>query len=192
MLFCFPYLKFCIERFFMTTPEHLHVALNHLPFLGAGFALIPLLLGFILRQRTTILAGLLLAAASGWVTPVVMETGEGAYERYEDGPVAKYLDPNAEQFLENHEHRAEKWSIALYLSAVVSTICLILVLWKASLARVLSLVAAIFCAAALLSGMWIAQSGGLIRRPDFRTGAVSAGEAAGAGQKSSHGDDDDD
>lgn len=154
----------------MNTPEHLHVALNHLPFLGAGFALVPLLIGFIFRQKCTVVAGLILAAASGWLTPVVMETGESAYERYEEGPIAQYLDPQAEQFLELHEHRAEEWSKMLYLAAVVSTVCLVLVLWKPRWLRPLTVVAAVGCAGSLLAGMWIAESGGLIRRPDFRQG----------------------
>jgi hypothetical protein len=90
----------------MNTPEHLHLALNHLPFLGAGFAIIPLAIGFITKNKNAVLSGLLIAALSGWLTPIVMETGESAYERYEKGPIAQFLDPQAEQFLETHEHRA--------------------------------------------------------------------------------------
>jgi hypothetical protein len=102
----------------MITPEHLHLALNHLPFLGAGFAIIPLAVGFITKNKNAVLAGLLIAVLSGWVTPIVMETGESAYERYEKGPIASFLDPQAEQFLEIHEHRAEAWSKSMYANAV--------------------------------------------------------------------------
>jgi len=158
----------------MNTPEQLHVALNHLPFLGAGFALIPLAIGFVAKSRNTVLAGLLVAVLSGWITPVVMSTGEAAYERYEDGPIARYLDPQAEVFLEVHEHRAEAWSKLMYASAVMSTICLALLLWKPSWIRGLSAAAAAFCCASLLSGIWIAESGGLIRRPDFRAAPTDA------------------
>jgi len=51
-----------------------------------------------------------------------MESGDSASERYEEGPVARYLDQNAEDALELHEHRAEDWSIALYLSASVASV----------------------------------------------------------------------
>jgi hypothetical protein len=155
----------------MITPEHLHLALNHLPFLGAGFALLPLLMGLFWRQRLTVMAGLILAVVTGWMTPLVMVTGEEAYERYEDGPVAQFLDPQAESFLEVHEHRAEAWSKLLYLSAVVPTLGLGVVIWKPTYLRGVAGVSALFCAAALFAGIWIAESGGSIRRPDFRPGA---------------------
>lgn len=164
------------------TPEHIHLALNHFPFLGAGLALVPLLVGFVAGHRTTVVAGLLLAALCGWTVPLVMETGEEAYERYNKGPVAGYLDPTADAALEIHEHRAEDWAVALYASAAVSTLCLGIVLWRPKKVRLVALVASVFCAAALGSGIWIAESGGAIRRPDFRAASVGgpAGEVHGA------------
>ncbi len=157
----------------MPTPEHLHLALNHIPFLGAGLALIPLFIGFLAGQRSTIVAGLLMVAASGWMTPLVMETGESAYERYKKGPVASFLDTLAETALEQHEHRAEAWAPVLYVNTIVSTIALALIFWKERWERFLALVCAVFCVASLLAGFWIADSGGLIRRPDFRGADVT-------------------
>ncbi len=162
-----------------TTPEHLHLALNHLPFLGAAFALIPLGLAFLTNNKTAALAGLICAVIAGWATPFVMATGEAAYERYEEGPIAQFLDPQAETSLEEHEHRAEAWSKVMYVSAVVATISLALLLWKPAWVRAVTVPAAVLCAASLLSGIWIAESGGPIRRPDFRgaqAGAASAPE----------------
>lgn len=158
----------------MMTPEHLHLALNHVPFLGAGFALVPLVIGFLTKQKQTVVAGLVIAAASGWVTPIVMATGESAYERYEDGPVARFLDPQAESVLEVHEHRAEAWSIVMYAGAVVSTTGLALMIWFPRRVRPISGTVSFFCLASVVAGAWVASSGGPIRRPDFRDGeAVS-------------------
>lgn len=150
------------------TPEHLHLALNHLPFLGPGFAIVALVVGFMGHSRAAIAAGLVIAAGSGWVTPLVMATGEAAYERYEKGPVSRYLDAGAERALETHEHRAEAWSKVLYASAAVSTLALVAMWWMPGRARAVAAVAGVFCLAALGAGIWIAESGGLIRRPDFR------------------------
>lgn len=158
----------------MNTPEHLHLALNHLPFLGAGFALIPLAIAWLTKSKPAALAGLLIAAISGWMTPIVMETGEEAYERYEDGPIAGFLDPQTEAYLEVHEHRAEAWSKVMYASAVVASLSLALLLWKPEWVRATSAAAAALCIASLLSGIWIAESGGQIRRPDFRDAPTSA------------------
>lgn len=174
----------------MNTPEHFHLALNHLPFLGAGFAIIPLAIGFITKNKTAVLAGLLTAALAGWVTPIVMETGESAYERYEEGPIANFLDPMAEKFLEIHEHRAETWSVALYANAIIATLCLGLLLWKPGWSRPLAGTSLVFCFGALLSGIWIAESGGLIRRPDFRGDQTHAVPGGTQQKKYGHHDDD--
>jgi hypothetical protein len=150
------------------TQEHLHIALNHLPFLGSGIALLPILVGIALRNKATLITGLTIATLCGWITPIVMSTGEAAYERYEEGPVRVYLDANVKQALESHEERAETWSKVMYLSALISTLALGISLWRFSLGRYVSIGAAIVCLAALGSGMWVAESGGKIRRPDFR------------------------
>ena len=149
--------------------EHLHLALNHLPFLGAGFALIPLLIGAATRSRATVIAGLLVAALAGWTTPLVMATGEGAYDRYEKGPVARYLDPQAEHYLEIHEERAEAWVAVFYGMAVLATAGMVLVAKRPQWVSSVGYALAVVCALAVGAGIWIAESGGKIRRPDFRT-----------------------
>lgn len=154
-----------------TTPEHLHLALNHLPFLGSGFALIPIILGLFWRSKTALVAGLSLAALAGWATPFVMNTGEAAYERYEEGAVAAFLDPQAEHYLEEHEHLAEIWSKVMYVSAVVATLGLLTLAWRERPGRWVAVASLVLCVASLISGIRIAESGGLIRRPDFRVSA---------------------
>lgn len=150
------------------TPEHVHLAVNHLPFLGAAFAVIPLLYGLAMRSRPAILAGLTIAAIAGWSTPLVMATGEAAYDRYEKGPVARFLDPGAEHYLEAHEERAETLSKVMYASAVVATLGLIAVARHERWSRPAAFLALVFCLASVAAGVWISESGGKIRRPDFR------------------------
>lgn len=154
------------------TQEHLHIALNHLPFLGSGIATIPIIVGIVLRSKATLITGLTIAAILGWIAPIVMSTGEAAYERYEEGPVRVFLDSNVKQALESHMERAETWSKILYLSAIVSTTALGISLWRFSIGRFVAIAAALLGLAALGSGMWIAESGGKIRRPDFRLPAT--------------------
>ena len=74
------------------TPEHLHLVVNHIPVLGAAFALIPILTGLIARNRACLICGLVMAMVAGWTTPIVMGSGEEAYKRYEHGAPAAYLD----------------------------------------------------------------------------------------------------
>ena len=154
------------------TPEKIHLAINHLPFLGSGFAVILICADVFLRNKALLVVALATASVSGWMTAFVMETGEEAYERYEEGPVRKYLDPNFESALDIHEERAETWSKLMYASALLSTLMLPMAFWKYEAARKFAFLAALLCLASLLSGIWIADSGGKIRRPDFRDGSL--------------------
>lgn len=148
--------------------EHLHLAFNHIPFLGAAFAILPILLGLLLKNKALLLTGLGLAALTGWVTPVVMDTGERAYERYEEQPGRHFLDANFYESLELHEHRAHDWSKVMYASAAAATLAFGLMVWKERIGRWAAWVALVLCVASTGSGIWIAESGGKIRRPDFR------------------------
>lgn len=150
-------------------PEQLHVALNHICFLGLGFAVIPLLIGIFSRSRPALVAGLLMAALSGWSVVLVMDTGEEAYERYEDAPKHGIaLDRDYEKWMEAHEENAESLSVVMYITAGVATLALLLCIVHAGGAYVLSWLVVILSLASLGAGIVIASSGGKIRRPDFR------------------------
>lgn len=150
------------------TPEHIHLATNHIPVLGAGFAILPLLWGLLRRNRGLLLCGLVMAAVSGWVTPVVMSTGESAYERYEHGAVSDQLDPDVAPYLHAHEERAHTWSKVMYITAVLATAGLVASGWRRDVTRWLSGAVVVSCVVSVGAGVWIAESGGTIRRPDFR------------------------
>jgi len=152
-------------------PEHLHLALNHIPIIGLACSLVPIVAGILARNKTAMVAGLVLAAVCGWTTPAVMETGEMAYERYESGSVRRYLDPDIKDTLEMHEHRAEKGSVVFYVTAVLATISLGLALWRFEAGRWAAILTALACLASVVAGVWIADSGGKIRRVDFRDNA---------------------
>lgn len=166
------------------TPEHLHLALNHIPVIGAACAALPIAAGLLWNKKSVLFTGLCLATLTGWTTPLVMETGERAYERYEDGPVRTYLDPAAEPFIEIHEHRADNWAFVLYTSAVAATVALGTTLWNHRVGRWFSVASLAACLAALTTGVWIAESGGKIRRPDFRISSPNT--PADSGQKATN------
>lgn len=150
------------------TPEQLHLAINHIPLIGCAFAIIPLLAGFFMNKKSLMVTGITMALIAVCTTPIIMETGEEAYERYEEGPIASYLDPQAEAALEIHEHRAEDWSIVMYATGIVAIIGLIIAYKKPKLLRIATLVVTSMCLFSTTAGIWIAKSGGEIRRPDFR------------------------
>lgn len=149
-------------------PEHLHLALNHIPIIGLACAMIPIVAGILAKNKVALVSGLVLAAVCGWTTPAIMETGEMAYERYESGSVRRYLDPAIKDPLEMHEHRAEQGSVVFYVAAALATVSLGLAWWRFDAGRWAAILTVMACLASVVAGVWIADSGGKIRRVDFR------------------------
>lgn len=56
------------------TPEHLHVMLIHFPIAGTMLAIIPLILGMILKNNSIKLTGLIILTVSLLALPITMGT----------------------------------------------------------------------------------------------------------------------
>lgn len=156
------------------TPEKLHLALNHFTFLFPLAALIPLGIGLACKSRPACISGFIIAALGGLLTGVVMGSGEEAYERYKDGPVTSYLDAGAIEALEHHEHVAHNWAKIMYGLAGVSLLGLLVAFVRKQWLRQVTALVMLLCLASIAAGIYIADSGGEIRRPDFRKAASLA------------------
>lgn len=169
------------------TPEHAHAILNHLPLIGLAAAAVPLLLGLVRKDLGAVRAGLLTCFLFGAATPVVMSTGEEAEERLEHGQIpGASFDDATEQWLEEHEERAEKVAIALYATTVLALGGLIALwkrpTWRAPVAA--GALVAIVASTALTA--WVAGAGGRIRHPEFRPAAAGAPPATPAAHADDH------
>lgn len=158
-------------------PEKLHLALNHFVLLLPLAALIPLLIGLLVRSRACMMSGLCIALLGSLLTGLVMETGEEAYERYEDGAVAAYLDAGAHDAMEHHEDLAHTWSKVLYILAGGSFLALLIGCLKPCWLPMATGLVLLLCLASIAASLRIADSGGKIRRPDFRADNVPSSEA---------------
>ncbi|MFA6174936.1 MAG: hypothetical protein WC701_14835 [Kiritimatiellales bacterium] len=144
----------------MFTPEHLHVALNHVALIGLSVAIIPLMIGLIRKDRGALLSGLLIVLICGLSIPVVMETGEGA--------AGIQLDSAAAAFLESHASRADIAAVFVYIALALAAAGLLIMRFAPSYqykVAALVLAACIICTALLV---WTAEAGGQIRHPEFR------------------------
>lgn len=150
------------------SPEKLHLALNHFVFLLPLAALVPLIVGCLLGQRTTMLCGVCIALIGSAMAGLVMGSGEEAYERYKDGPVTTYLDADAYDALEHHEHMAHDYSKVMYLLLLASIISLAMAFFRPNWLKPTVVVVIVLCVASAIVGVMIADTGGEIRRPDFR------------------------
>jgi hypothetical protein len=159
------------------TPEHLHLILNHVPIFGMACALLPLGVGIALKKKDMLLVGLILATASIWMTGPVMGTGESAHHKYLEGEVRPYLDPDVDDYLHAHEERAEVGSKIMYAAAVLALVSLVIYFKKPDWVYGVSTALWVVGLLSILAGAWIAESGGKIRRVDFRGAAEQSAPA---------------
>lgn len=167
------------------TPEKLHLALNHLPFLACVFGILPLTFGLLLRQRLLLHCGFALIGLGVLALPLVMESGEEAYDRYKKGPVTPYLDAGAYEALETHEHMAEDLAKIFIVTGVLSLTGLAFGFAKPAISRKIAMATLVMCVVSAVVGVRISDSGGKIRRPDFRRDTGTALQSA----ERSHDDD---
>lgn len=146
-------------------PEYRHVILNPLPIYGLAVAWVALVAAVITRNRMARAIGLSLVIVTSLSILPVISTGEDSYKRvyamtYQDG----------QQWLEVHEHRAERAAILYYITAAVAAAALVTSFVYKKLALPLEIATALLAIGALAAGMWVGHAGGKIAHREFRTG----------------------
>lgn len=159
------------------SPEHLHVALNHVPLIGGAAAALPLLVGLVAGCRTTVLAGLFLAVVACGSVALVMSTGERAEERLHSVH-ADLVDEGGMAAMETHEARAHLWSKLTYAVAGIAGVGVVAALLFRRAVRPIAAVVLLACIANTAALVWVAASGGEIRHPEFRPPQADADAGA--------------
>ncbi|MDX6767858.1 MAG: hypothetical protein SFU85_13835 [Candidatus Methylacidiphilales bacterium] len=158
------------------TPEHLHIALNHLPIVGIPIGLLILWVGTVFKTPPVQLTALGLIAAMALATAGVMYTGEEAEERFEKGLIQPALDGEGEGWLHEHEEAAEGLSWAIYLSGGLAVVLAVVLTRWPRFALPSVLVFSAWMIFVIVGTIRVAEAGGKIRHPEFRTGkALSPG-----------------
>lgn len=154
---------------------HLHLLVNHLPILGAVFALLILVYGLARKSDDVVRLGLLAFVLVGVAVVGAQLTGEPAEEAVE------HLAGVSEGLIHAHEEAAELSTIALALTGVVALAALVLRRGGRRLARAATLATV---ALGLVGAGLVARAGNLggqIRHPEIRSGATAGTGAAAAG-----------
>ena len=155
----------------LTRPEYVHVLLNPLPVYGLATAALALAGALVFRNRPALVAALALVAitaASAW--PVYVY-GQQAYQ-----VVNTTVDPDGQDWLTAHQHRAEKLIWTFYVLAALAAVGIAAPLrWPKTLLPLaaLTLLGAV---GVLGAGGWIAYAGGKIRHVEFRRGVSPPGQ----------------
>lgn len=157
----------------LLTPEHLHVALNHLPLIGLAASLLPLLYGLFRKNTEVLIIALCMCVLFGGSTFAVMWTGETAEDRFEQTSMPVLLDAAGKKWMEIHEDRAKIAAVSGYLVAVIGLVSLVLGKWSTQYRYLGGWVTCIALVTAITLMVWVADSGGQIRHPEFRSAVQS-------------------
>ncbi len=152
-------------------PEYVHAAINHFPLIGLFVAMLALGAGLIIRNRPTILAGLVLVGLLSISVFPVAHFGEAGYDR-----VLSMADDPGQAFLKYHAELADRWAFPYYITAGLAGLAFGLAWkWPKSL-NYTSLACLVLAGASLAAGIFIAHAGGQIRHREFRRGPPPAVE----------------
>jgi hypothetical protein len=142
---------------------HLHLALTHLPVIGAPLLLLVLTIGLVRGWHEVVAVALALTVGLGAATGVVYLTGDPAEELIEQA--ARYR----EAITEVHEERA---AVALGATLITGILAAAALLFRPRRLWFARLVWAGLLGSTLLLA-WTAWSGGQIRHDEIRPGAVT-------------------
>jgi dolichol kinase len=150
-------------------PEYIHVLLNHLPIYGTILGALALAISLVLRSRAAQITALTITLIAGASAYPVFVTGQRAYKT-----IRGVSDDAGAEWLDEHMDRAEKIIGVFYFLALLAVAGLLIpIKWpKAGL----PLAAVTLAVAVVCSGIavYIAQPGGRVRHPEFRTSDTPA------------------
>ena len=153
----------------LSNPAYQHLLINHLPIIGIVMGLVGLCVAFALRQRVAFIPALVILVVAGVSAWPVYATGSEAYK-----PIRQITDDAGIDWLDTHIDRADSAIWAFYVLAGVAAVA-VAVPWKWPRASLpLAILTTVIAVACLGAAGWIAEAGGKVRHPEFRTPGTSA------------------
>lgn len=149
----------------ISQPEYLHILINHLPIIGLLVATVLLAVFLALRNRTAVVAGMIaiaLLTLSAW--PVLV-TGQKAYEK-----IDQLADEAGKAYLDRHMELAETWIYLFFATSVVAAGGVVAAKKRPSILFPIALATLFLAASCMVAGVVIAENGGMVRHPEFRSG----------------------
>ena len=158
----------------LITSERIHTALNHIPLIGLMISLVPLVTGLILRDRRMLITALVMCIFCSGFVLVVMMTGDAAKGHFL-GRLSELnlVDSSTREFVEAHEKRADLFGNFVFGEMIAAMAALAVVLTKPKRQFFAGWIVVLTTLAALAALIWVADSGGKIRHPEFRPSVSS-------------------
>jgi len=147
----------------MEDPAYRHVLLNHVPVTGLTVAFVILVIGVVLRERTTLLVGLALVAVTAGSAWLVIPAGNDAYPF-----VFGELDGDGQAWLDHHTYLADAWGFTLYAAAGLAVLAIATGIARPALLFPSAVGVSVAALGSLVAAFVIAEAGGKIKHPEFR------------------------
>lgn len=161
-------------------PEYLHVLLNPVPVYGMAAGAFVLIVSLLWRGRDTV-AALLWLVLTAVVSGMAFHYGHAGYDR-----VFAMSNPEAQEWLDVHMHRAEMLIYVFYLVGITALAALLSRRKWPAIARILEWAAVVLSLLSAGMGGWISQAGGQVRHSEFRDGPPSPAQLSAARKDHDH------
>src|ERR1041384_2014911 len=146
-------------------PEYVHVLLNPLPLYALAMGVLALGIALLLRSKQAQVVALIVVIVGCASAYPVLHYGQRGYDR-----VYAMSNHDAQQWLDLHMQRAERFVYAFYLTGLVAIAALVALQKYPKAATPLALAALLLAAASVGIAGWISHAGGQVRHSEFREG----------------------
>ena len=148
----------------LENPAYRHVLLNHLPITGLAVAACVLAWGVFEDRWGSISFGLALVGVISLAGALVMQSGDAAYPFLFD-----QLDGDSQAWLDHHAFLAERFGRCLPINGVLAVLAVAVGFRRLAWRRRLGFALLATTCGSLVAAAVIADAGGQIRHPEFRT-----------------------
>jgi len=148
-------------------PEYLHILMNHLPIIGLMVATVLTAAFLFLRNRPAVVVGMVAVAILSFSAWPTLLTGQNAYEK-----IDHLADDAGKAYLDRHMELAETWIYLFLATSVVTVAGIIASKKRPHLLFPAAIVSLVMAAGCLIAGSVIAENGGMVRHPEFRSGSA--------------------
>ena len=145
---------------------HLHLLFNHLPIIVPVVGILVMIGGIAVKSEIVKRSAFLIFILGALWTWPAMFTGDGAEDLIEN------LSGVSEQFIHEHEEKAEVFALLSYALGLISIIGLWANLKKKSFAGIIAIFLVVFAMVVMFFAKQTGTSGGEIRHPEIRSGIL--------------------
>ena len=143
---------------------HWHLVVNHLPIIFPIVAVIVMVTGLVSKSEAVKRTAFMIFILGALAALAAMSSGEGAEE------IVEKISGVTENYIENHEERAETFALLSYILGGISSLGLWAGFKQKSFSSIISIATLVFALVVLFFAKQTGTTGGEIRHTEIRNG----------------------